>query len=572
MKLRTTLTKRLVVISGISILLTALCCCIASWITFSEQAYSDLSTYCKVLTDYYNPESSIDDIKPIIIGGYRLTVVNSKGNVIYESDKNLNPSEMGNYLNRPEIKQAIKNGIGESTRYSSTSDDMVCYYAMKMKNGNIIRVSKSVHSFYKLFYWTVLIVIAMCIYLLILCFIISSRFTKKIVKPFENIKLEDINKNFKIYKELKPFTDTIISQQRKIRNQFEALQEERDKINTLISNMQEGFIMLDIDKVILVENDSAKRLLKNKYDDNKGKNMFAVYSNDILIDSINKASKGKSTETELKLNKKTIRLYTNPVFSGGEAVGVICLLVDITEKKKTEKLRREFTANVTHELKTPLTSISGYAEMIENGMVTNEDDMRRFAGRIHKEAGRLISLIADIMKLSKMDDNAYKIEDIKKVNLKDMVNESISVLDIMAEKNNITFITDLQNVTCSGNETQLYELIFNLCDNAIRYNKLNGKVYVTLCRQNNIPVLTVKDTGIGIDKKHQPRIFERFYRVDKSRSKETGGTGLGLAIVKHIAELHNAKITINSELNKGTEITVMFCGDNNGSILNMAER
>ena len=232
--------------------------------------------------------------------------------------------------------------------------------------------------------------------------------------------------------------------------------------------------------------------------------------------------------------------------------------MDITAQKKTEKLRREFTANVTHELKTPLTSISGYAEMIENGMVTEPEDMQKFAGRIHKEAGRLISLIGDIMRLSKMDDKAYQIEGVKKVNLKDTVEEAVETLEMSTRKNNITIETDLQDVTVTGNETQLFELVYNLCDNAIRYNKPNGKVYITLKTENESPVLVVKDTGIGIEKKHKERIFERFYRVDKSRSKETGGTGLGLAIVKHIAEIHNAKIKVDSTVGEETEITVTF--------------
>lgn len=558
MKLRTTLTKNLVVISGISILLTAVCCCVASWIAFSQQAYSDLSNYCQVVKDYYETEGELENFQALILSDYRLTVIDNTGNVLYESTKGLSEEKIVNHIKRPEIKQALENGVGESTRYSETSKNVVCYYAIKMDNGNIIRVSKASRNFYSLFYWTVIIVVAMCLYVLIFCLLISSRFTKRIVAPFVNMNFETINKNSVIYDELKPFTNTIISQKRKIRNQFADLQEERDKINTLISNMQEGFIMLDIDKVILVENESAKRLLKTKYNNNQGKNMLEVYYNDTLLESINKATKGESSDTEIKLNKKTIRLYVNPVLSCGETVGVICLLLDITEKKKTEKLRREFTANVTHELKTPLTSISGYAEMIENGMVSSEDDMRRFAGRIHKEAGRLISLIADIMKLSKMDDNAYQIQDVKKVNLKDMVCESILGLEMATKKNNVTFETHLQDLYCTGNETQLYELVFNLCDNAVRYNKPNGKVFVTLKQENQAPVLIVKDTGIGIDKKHQQRIFERFYRVDKSRSKETGGTGLGLAIVKHIAELHNAKITINSQLGEGTEIIVSF--------------
>ena len=283
-----------------------------------------------------------------------------------------------------------------------------------------------------------------------------------------------------------------------------------------------------------------------------------VYQNDTLLDSVNKASKGESTVNEVKLNKKTVKLYVSPVYTNGEVVGVICLLLDITAQKKTEKLRREFTANVTHELKTPLTSISGYAEMIENGMVTEPEDMQKFAGRIHKEAGRLISLIGDIMRLSKMDDKAYQIEGVKKVNLKDTVEEAVETLEMSTRKNNITIETDLQDVTVTGNETQLFELVYNLCDNAIRYNKPNGKVYITLKTENESPVLVVKDTGIGIEKKHKERIFERFYRVDKSRSKETGGTGLGLAIVKHIAEIHNAKIKVDSTVGEETEITVTF--------------
>lgn len=558
MKLRTTLTKRLVIVSGISILLTVLCCCVASWYAFSEQAYSDLATYCKVLVDYME-ESNTDSPEALIFDEYRVTVVDQYGDVLYESRSDLNESEMNNHFNRPEIQLALKDGVGEGSRYSSSLNKMVYYYALKMDDGNVLRVSKEVRSIFNLYFWMIIIIIFLGIYVLLLCSLVSSRFTKKIVEPFDNLKFT--NKEF-IYDELKPFADTITSQQRKIRHQFEDLQEERDKITTLISNMQEGFIMLDVDKVILMENESAKHILKTKYHHNEGKNMLEVYDNDKLIDGINKASKGECLTDEIKLNKKTIKLYVNPVCSGGEMVGIICLLLDITAQKKTEKLRREFTANVTHELKTPLTSISGYAEMMENGMVTKPEDMQMFAGRIHKEAGRLIALISDIMKLSKMDDNVYQIEGVKKVNLKDMVEESVEVLEMLAKKNDISMITNLEDVTFTGNETQLYELVFNLCDNAIRYNKQGGNVFITLTRVDGNPVLTVKDTGIGIDKKHQSRIFERFYRVDKSRSKETGGTGLGLAIVKHIAELHNADIKVNSEIGKGTEIIVTFYSKN----------
>lgn len=555
MKLRTTLTKRLVAISGISILLTILCFGLASWYVFSQQAYSDLASYGNMLVRYFehNSKAQLDRLN---IKGYRVTVIDKDGNVIYESNENFVAGEMENHIDRPEINQALNSGTGESSRYSSTLHQVVYYYAEKMDNGNIMRVGKAAESVFSLYTWMILITVLLAMYVLLVCFLVSSRFTKKIVKPFDNLNL--YNDKTVIYDELKPFTDTIKSQRRKIKHQFEDLQEERDKITTLISNMQEGFIMLDVDKVIIMENESAKQILKTRYHHNEGKNMLEAYENDKLIQSIQKASKGESNTDEIKINKKIIKLYVNPVYSGGEMVGIICLLLDVTEQKKTEKLRREFTANVTHELKTPLTSISGYAEMIENGMVSKPEDMQRFAGRIHKEAGRLIMLIGDIMKLSKMDDRAYQIEGVKKVNLKDMVEESIEVLEVPARNNNISFVTNLKDVTFIGNETQLYELVFNLCDNAVRYNKPNGNVFITLERINENPVLTVRDTGIGIDKKHQGRIFERFYRVDKSRSKETGGTGLGLAIVRHIAELHNAEISVESEIGIGTKIIVTF--------------
>lgn len=553
LKLKTTLTKMLVAISGISIVLTVVCCCVAAWFSFSEQAYIDLSGYGDVLLDYLNNNGE-ECVDSILIKDYRITLIDADGSVIFESNPELNKEEMDNHTNRSEIRRAIEKGVGSGPRYSASEKKMVYYYAVKMDNGNILRVAKEVKSIFHIYYAMIIIIVILAVYVLLVCFFISNRFAKKILAPFN---AEFKNKE-NIYYELRPFVDTIASQQRKIQHQIYDLQEAQDKTRTLISNMREGFIMLDVDKIILMENESARKLLKPVILKSEGKNILEVYDNDNIIDAVNKAAKGESCSDEVNINKKIIKLYVNPVFSGGELVGIICLLLDVTAQRKTEKLRQEFTANVTHELKTPLTSISGYAEMIENGMVSRTEDMQRFAGRIHKEAGRLISLIGDIMKLSKMDDKAYQVEGVKKVSLKDMVNESVELLEMTSKKNNITIYTELEEITCIGNETQLYELVFNLCDNAVRYNKPNGSVYIKLIRQNENAVLQVKDTGIGIEKKHQDRIFERFYRVDKSRSKETGGTGLGLAIVKHIAELHNAEITVESEIDKGTTITVTF--------------
>lgn len=553
MKLRTTLTKYIAIISGIAVILTIICCCFAAWNTFSQQAYNDLKEYGNLVCSYLNNDYN-ENINMLQASGYRITIINKDGSIIYESNKKTE-SEMDNHINRPEVSEALKTGTGKSVRYSFTMNKIIYYYAIKLNNGNILRVSNEARSIFGLYICMSVIIIFLGIYVFLICIIFSSRFTKKVIKPFEDMKF---NERDKIYEELKPFADKISQQSIKIKHQFEYLQEEQDKIKTLISNMQEGFIMFDVDKVILIENESARKMLKPRYKHSIGRNVLEVYHDDKIINSINRALKGESLSAEIAINKKTLKLFVNPVYSSGEMLGIICLLLDVTVQKRNEKLRKDFTANVTHELKTPLTSISGYAEMIENGMVTKSEDMQKFAGRIHKEAGRLITLISDIMKLSKMDNNVYQLEGIRKVNLKDTVTESIEILEVNANKRNISIETQLSDVTFIGNETQLYELVFNLCDNAIRYNKDNGKVLITLKKENENPVLIVKDTGIGIAQKHIERIFERFYRVDKSRSKETGGTGLGLAIVKHIAEAHNAEIFVESEPNVGTEIKVLF--------------
>ena len=249
MKLRTTLTKRLVAISSISILLTILCFCAASWYVFSEQAYSDLTAYGNMLVEYFEQDSGTK-LDSLNIEGYRITVIDEDGGVIYESDKQLPASEMENHIRRPEVEQAVKNGIGTSSRYSHTLHKMVYYYAEKMDNGHIMGVGKEAESIFSLYTWMILVTVFLAMYVLLVCFLVSSKFTKKIVKPFDN--LNNYDGKAIIYDELKPFADTITSQRRKIRHQFEDLQEERDKITTLISNMQEGFIMLDVDKVIIM--------------------------------------------------------------------------------------------------------------------------------------------------------------------------------------------------------------------------------------------------------------------------------------------------------------------------------
>lgn len=555
MKLKVKLIKRLCIIGIISILLTAVFSTAAFWYMFSDRTKEELCNYGTVLSASLNQNTKNTDLSIYKSDSYRLTLIDKDGKVLYESNENARQNQMGNHSDRPEFIEAKEKGTAESYRNSNTLGGVTYYYAQRLDNGNILRVSKEVDGIFSMFVIFIPVVIAIAFYVFIVCFIIAARFTKNIVKPIEKMTTEGAAGE--LYEELIPFAKTFEMQKREINSQVEKVQAERDKIRAIIANMAEGFIMLDTDKNILMENESAKKFLNAKGDNIIGKNILEVCNDDKLLNCISAAIHGNSVTEESKTKKGSIQFIVNPVYSTGEQIGVICLIMDISHRKKTEKLRREFTANVSHELKTPLTSISGYAEMIENGMA-KEEDIKLFAGKIHKEAGRLVSLISDIINLSKLDEAVITNENKEKVNLKKLVEESTEALEASAEKHGITMEIDAEDCIVLGVNTRLYELIYNLCDNAIRYNKKGGTVKISVHKEDNKAVLKVQDTGIGIAQKHVKRIFERFYRVDKSRSKETGGTGLGLAIVKHVAEQHNAKITVDSQQGAGTCITVKF--------------
>jgi len=380
----------------------------------------------------------------------------------------------------------------------------------------------------------------------------ASISTKRIVRPIEKMT-EDITDV--AYEELIPFANTIEKQQSQIKNQMAKVQLEKDKINALIANMNEGFLLLDMDKNILIENDSAASLLGTMRKNIVGENIITLSRNKEFINCVDEAIEGKSGTVKFEHKGKNVQVLASPVLSNGKQNGVICLIMNITEKEKTEKMRREFTANVSHELKTPLTSISGYAEMIENGMVANTEDIQRFAGKIHKEAGRMITLIGDIIELSHLDEPQKTLEK-QYIKLRELTEECFDTLASSAEKRNVYLNLIGDDVIFHGNRSMIYEVIYNLCDNAIRYNNPGGKVDVIIKDKINQVEISVADTGIGIPQKHHSRIFERFYRVDKSHSKETGGTGLGLAIVKHIVEQHQGKIQLDSNENGGTTIKI----------------
>lgn len=552
MKLRQRLLKRFSLIATVSIILTAVFSTTAFWFVFSSQENTNLIICAQTTVNAYNVDKN-----SIKSNGYesnilRVTLISPQGEVLYDSEPDIELSSFENHSNRPEFISAMKEGSGQSQRMSDTLDSTTYYYAIKANDGNIIRVSCTISNYIQVFLRLMpSIVFIICIVFMV-CIAMANRSAKRIITPIQRMYE---NPDKVPYEELIPLAETIKSQQKEIRRQLRKLQLEKNKINTLIKNMSEGFILIDMNKNVLMSNPSASKLIGAEENEIEGTSLYAYSRNEVVMECVDSALIGEGRTGEVTVNGKVLQILTNPVYSNDKQNGVICLIIDVSEKKKSEKMRREFTANVTHELKTPLTSISGYAEMIASGLVEPED-VQGFAKRIHKESGRLLSLISDIMELSKLDEKSSD-ESVAPVNLASIAKEVAEDLKTNAEKHNIIIKVNAEKVVINGNRNQLYELVYNLCDNAIRYNREGGQVSITVDSDNNGKHIIVSDTGIGIPEKHQGRIFERFYRVDKSRSKETGGTGLGLAIVKHIAELHSGTVTVESNKN-GTTFIVKF--------------
>lgn len=541
-------------------LVTAILVSLITWLVFfnafQNQVNADLKTDAQLIATSYDYITDDNNLKDFAKGQTRITLIKADGNVIFDSEKKSDE----NHLERSEIKDALQDGEGYSSRYSETTRTNTYYYAMKLSNGNILRVAKDADALNSVFTSILPYMILIFIMLLIMSLAIGFFLTKKIINPITKLSesVDDIGTDIDaddIYPELSPFITEIIAQKREIRYQLGKVEREKNKVAAIIQNMSEGMILLDLDKNILLMNEATKRIFNVGDVNLKHDSLLYISRDKDVNDCVDKALDGENSSLELMLNGRIYQMIANPVASQGEQIGVICLIIDITEKKEMESMRQEFTANVSHELKTPLTSISGYAEMIEAGIV-KEEDIKNFAGRIRKESARLLSLISDIILLSRLD-NSQKAEAIRKetVNLLTIAQKCADDIAVQAERQGVVVRVSGEEYIMRGNITLLTELVQNLCDNAVRYNRdKDGKVDITVGNG----FIDVKDTGIGIPPEHRARIFERFYRVDKSRSKERGGTGLGLAIVKHICELYDAKIELKSSEGFGTEIKITF--------------
>lgn len=482
----------------------------------------------------------------------RITWIDKKGKVLF--DNKTDASSMENHLEREEVRQAVENGYGKSSRYSETLTEKSLYSAKKLSDGSVLRLSVSQYSVLTLFLGMLRPVLIIALLAVVLALLLAYRLSKNIVTPLNKLNLDSPLSN-KVYEELSPLLKRMDAQQRQLKHQSEELKRKREEFETATENMSEGLIILNEKGVILSINRAAAKML-GLSEDSVGKDIFSEKTSVNLKEPTQIALSGKNTEEVFALRDGNCQLLANPVSTDGKVTGAALLVLDVTEKERAEQMRREFTANVSHELKTPLQTISGYAELLANGMVADKDKTA-FSEKIYAEAQRMIRLIEDIIKLSNLDEGAAELTR-ETVDLYVTAENTVRSLLPAAKKANVTLSLNGENAEIYGIPQLLTAVVYNLCDNAIKYNKDGGTVFVNVKNNAENIVLSVRDTGIGIPKEQQERIFERFYRVDKSHSKEVGGTGLGLSIVKHAAKLHDAKITLESEVGKGTGITVIF--------------
>lgn len=480
---------------------------------------------------------------------FRLTWIDAQGNVLY--DTKADGSSMENHADREEFQQAIKNGFGESSRYSSTLMEKTLYRAQRLADGSVLRISVSRATSGVLVLGMLQPILLVLIVALVLSALLSKRIARWVVAPLENLDLEHPLEN-DTYEELAPLLGRINQQRRQIDLQLAKLQRGNDEFTQVTGSMKEGLILLNERSQVLSINPMAQRLFETG-ESCVGEDFLTVERSPEVSAAIQTALQSGYCELQLARGEHIYQLDISAISSGGAVIGAVILVFDVTENARAEQSRREFTANVSHELKTPLQSIMGSAELIENGLVAAQD-MPRFVGHIRTEAARLVSLIEDIIRLSQLDEGGELPFEV--CDLAEIARETTDSLADAAEQRKISLTFSGEPLGLCSVKRLLSEICYNLCDNAIKYNREGGQVMVSVSRVGEEAVLAVKDTGIGIPPEHQERVFERFYRVDKSHSKESGGTGLGLSIVKHAVQDLGGHLALSSTPGEGTEIKV----------------
>ena len=494
---------------------------------------------------------SLDAYKDITIS--RITLIAADGKVLYDSTGK--EKSMSNHRNRKEFKEAEKNGAGESTRISKTLKKQTYYYAVKLSDGSVLRLSRETQTIFNQVEGVLPVLILMMAVVFVLALALSRLLTGRIIEPINRINLEH-PEDENTYDELSPLLVRIHRQNEAIKEKIREIKEKQIEFTTITENMSEGFLILNDKSVVLSYNTSALRILDIREDQCSNQNVLSINRSHEFRRAVEAALNGEAFEEVMEFRERKYLLMANPVTVSGAVKGAVLMMIDVTEKEEREELRKEFSANVSHELKTPLTTISGYAELMKDGLVKQED-VGRFSEKIYTEARRLISMIEGIIKLSRLDENQI-IQEKEEVDLYQLALEIKNSLSMKAAEEGIDSQVLGSPCKVSGVRQILYEMLYNLMENAVKYNDRGGHVFVTAAVMEGRAAVIVEDDGIGIPPEDADRIFERFYRGDKSHSSEREGTGLGLSSVKHGAKYHGAKIEVESEVGRGTKIAVIF--------------
>lgn len=520
--------------------------------TTSESLMAQLNYISQAVED-----EGIDYLNHVEEKRYRITWIDEDGDVIF--DNRVDASKMENHANREEFIDAKENGLSQTQRASETMTTKLHYAAKELSDGSVLRLAAEDISAKGVL--ALLAKPAVFLLFLVIWFAVAlgGWLLRRLVEPLDNIDLDHPLEN-DTYEELKPLLIRMDQQHREIEEQTKQINHQREEFQSIVDNMREGFIMLNEKRQIFLINRGAQKLL-GLDDEALGKDLLSLTDNEKLAKLWKRVNNGKNSVTAFDSGERNYEVHGNPVFADNKMQGVVLFFLDVTEKRESEQLRREFSANVSHELKTPLHSISGCAELLLNDMV-KEEDKKQFFQQIYDEAQHMVSLVGNIIRISKLDESdledTHESLPVEEVDLYEQAKQIVHQLQPSARMKNIAINISGENVSIKGVRTLLQELTYNLCDNAVKYTPEGGTVDVSVVKKKGEAILRVTDTGCGIPEEEQERIFERFYRVDKSHSRQTGDTGLGLSIVKHAAQWHHATIKVKSKVGKGTTMIVRF--------------
>ena len=527
--------------------------------TYQRFTKNELKSAAKLVAAGNNKPSEMADIlERSVEYDVRVTFIDAQGNVKYDSEAD--PAKMENHSDREEFKEAIANGEGESTRFSKTLGYSTYYYAIKY-NGGVLRFSTDKANLAGVFLAVIPMLVVFAGGIIFITTIISIKLSESMIKPINSLvkqldlRNENIGQFETPYEELEPIIKNADVLMGRIHKNMNKIKAEREKISLITETMVASMILLDEDMTVLSVNKSALKILGNNFDPTEHTKIDHMTNDQQIIGLLEEAKESGAAKGIITEKSRFYRTFANKVYSENTLdFGIIIFFVDVTEEIQSEQIRRDFSANVSHELKTPLTTIKGFGELLENGIFTKEEDVKKYGGMIYRESERLLYLINDIIRLSQIEEQEHVLND--KIDLLKTAHDVEEILRHKADNREVTMTIEGEPVQIYGNQSYITELFLNLMDNAIKYNHEGGSLKVTVGVEDGKAFAVFSDTGIGISDEHQSRIFERFYRVDKSRSKQTGGTGLGLSIVKHIVAYHSGEIQLESEPEKGTTITV----------------